>query len=46
MEHLGVSTIEELRAVPAGQLRDAAYAVQGQALSWRPHVDGLSLIHI
>lgn len=40
MEHLGVSTIEELRAVPAGQLRDAAYAVQGQDLSWRPHVDG------
>ena len=40
MEHLGVSTVEELRAVPAEQLRDAAYAVQGQDLSWRPHVDG------
>ena len=26
--------------MPAEQLRDAAYAVQGQDLSWRPHVDG------
>ena len=40
MEYLHVSTIEELRRVPAPQLRDAAYAVQGPDLSWRPHVDG------
>ncbi|MGI6254058.1 MAG: carboxylesterase/lipase family protein [Acutalibacter sp.] len=40
MEHLGVSTMEELRQVPALKLRDAAYAVQGQELSWCPHVDG------
>ena len=40
MDHLGVSTLEELRQVPAGKLRDAAYAVQGQGLSWCPHVDG------
>lgn len=40
MEHLGVSTIAELREVPAEKLRDAAYAVSGQSLSWTPHVDG------
>ncbi len=40
MEHLGVSTIAELRKVPAEKLRDAAYAVSGQNLSWTPHVDG------
>ena len=40
MEHLGVSTLEELRKVPPLELRDAAYAVQGQGLSWCPHVDG------
>lgn len=40
MAYLGVSTIAELRQVPALKLRDGAYAVQGQNLSWRPHVDG------
>lgn len=40
MEHLGVSTVEELRKVPAKKLKDAAYAVSGQNLSWAPHVDG------
>lgn len=42
MEHLGVSAIEELRQVPAGALRDAAYAVAGEGggLRWTPHVDG------
>lgn len=40
MEHLGVSTIQELRQVPALKLRDAAYAVQSDGLSWTPHVDG------
>src|SRR5699024_8243467 len=40
MEYLHVSTVEELRNMPAAQLRDAAYAVQGPDLSWRPHVDG------
>ena len=40
MEHLGVSTIQELRQIPALKLRDAAYAVQGDGLSWTPHVDG------
>ena len=29
-----------LRQVPWGKLRDAAYAVQGEGLSWTPHVDG------
>lgn len=40
MEYLHVSTVAELRRMPAAQLRDAAYAVQGPDLSWRPHVDG------
>ena len=33
MEHLGVSTLEELRQVPALKLRDAAYAVNGPGLA-------------
>ena len=40
MTYLGVSTVEELRRVPAEKLRDGAYAVQGPSLSWSPHVDG------
>lgn len=40
MDCLGVSTISELRQVPAEKLRDAAYAVSGGGLSWTPHVDG------
>ena len=40
MEHLGVSTLEELRQVPALKLRDAAYAVSGPGLGWTPHQDG------
>lgn len=40
MEHLGVSSIEELRRVPAEDLKDAAYAVMGEQLGWTPHVDG------
>lgn len=40
MDHLGVSTIQDLRRVPAGQLRDGAYACGGPGLSWVPHVDG------
>ena len=40
MEHLGVSTLEELRQVPALKLRDAAYAVNGPGLGWTPHQDG------
>ena len=43
MKHLNVSSIEELRKVPAEQLRDAAYAVGGQGLGWTPHVDGFLL---
>ena len=35
MEYLHVSTVAELRRMPAAQLRDAAYAVQGPDLSWR-----------
>lgn len=40
MEHLSVSTVEELRQVPAEKIRDAAYASSGQQLGWTPHVDG------
>lgn len=40
MDHLSVSNLEELRKVPALQLRDAAYAIQGEGLRWCPHVDG------
>ncbi len=41
MAHLKVSTIEELRQVPAQALMEAAYAVQeGGGLCWRPYVDG------
>ena len=41
MEHLKVNTVEELRAVPAQALMQAAYAVQGDGpLCWRPCVDG------
>ncbi len=40
MEQLGVHTVEELRAVPALSLRDAAYGVLSEGLGWRPHVDG------
>ncbi len=41
MDHLHASTLEELRKVPAEQLRDAAYTVgQGEGLCWTPHVDG------
>ncbi len=40
MEHLGVSTIEELRAGSFPPDSWDAAAVQGQDLSWRPHVDG------
>lgn len=43
LEHLGVSSIEALRGVPAEQLRDAAYAVSGPGLGWTPHVDGFLL---
>lgn len=39
MEHLNVSSIDELREIPAERLRDAAYAVNGEGLSWRPHQD-------
>ncbi len=40
MDHLGVKTIDELRKVPAEQLRDGAYAVNGEGLGWTPHKDG------
>ncbi len=41
MEHLGVSTLEELRRVPAEKLMAATYAVQDPGvLGWRPHADG------
>ena len=40
MAWLRVTTVEQLRQVPAEKLRDAAYAVQGETLSWRPHIDG------
>lgn len=40
MKHLGVSTLAELRQVPAETLRDAAYAVSGDGLVWTPHQDG------
>lgn len=41
MEHLGVSDVEALRALPAETLRDAAYAVPaGDGLGWTPHTDG------
>lgn len=43
LEHLGCSTVEQLRQVPANTLRDAAYAMQGEELRWRPHVDGWML---
>ena len=40
MEHLKVSTIDELRRVPADALMQAAYATQTGGLCWRPHIDG------
>lgn len=40
MDHLNVSAIAQLREIPAEKLRDAAYAVSGDGLSWTPHVDG------
>ena len=40
MEHLQVSTIEELRALSAETIRDGAYACMQGALGWTPHVDG------
>lgn len=40
MEYLKVSTVEELRQMPADKLRDAAYAVGGEGLAWDPHMDG------
>ncbi len=43
MDHLGVHSIEELRQVPAEQLRDGAYAVNGPGLGWTPHQDGWML---
>ena len=43
MEHLKVSTVAELRRIPADALRDAAYAVAGDMLPWTPHLDGWML---
>lgn len=43
MEHLNVSSVEELRRVPAEKVRDAAYATGGPGLGWTPHVDGFLL---
>lgn len=43
MEHLNVSTIDELRKAPAEDLVDAAYAVNDGGLGWRPHIDGYLL---
>lgn len=43
MEHLGVDTIDELRKIPAEDLKDAAYAVNTRDLSWAPHIDGVLL---
>lgn len=41
MDHLGLSTIAQLRETPAQALMAAAYAAQeGGRLCWRPHVDG------
>lgn len=41
MDHLGVTTISALRALPAEALREAAYAVLGgPGLRWTPHRDG------
>ena len=43
MAHLGVSTVEQLRQLPAETLCEGAYAVrekEGALLSWCPHVDG------
>ncbi len=40
MEHLRVSSIGELRKIPAEELRDGAYAVNGEGLGWTPHKDG------
>ena len=41
MDYLQVSTIEELRQVPAAALMEGAYAAQGGGpLCWRPHIDG------
>ncbi len=40
MERLHTSTIEELRQIPAEQLMEAAYAVNGPGLGWTPHQDG------
>lgn len=40
MEHLKVTDITELRAVPAESLVEAAYAVNGEGLGWTPHKDG------
>lgn len=40
MAYLGVSSIEELRRIPAEDLKNAAYATLGQELPWTPHVDG------
>ncbi len=44
MKALSVSTVEELRKIPAGKLCEAAYAVLGSGASgWGPHVDGFLL---
>ncbi|WP_322174046.1 carboxylesterase/lipase family protein [Acutalibacter caecimuris] len=43
MDYLHIDTIEALRQVPAGQLREGAYATGGQQLGWTPHVDGWML---
>lgn len=43
MEHLNVSSVEELRRAPAEKIRDAAYATGGPGLGWTPHVDGFLL---
>lgn len=43
MAHLGVDTIDELRKLPAEDLKNAAYAVNTVGLGWVPHIDGVLL---
>ncbi len=40
MKYLHTETIDQLRQVPANALMEAAYAVNGEGLGWRPHKDG------
>ena len=40
MEHLQVTSVAQLREIPADKLVEAAYAVNGEGLGWTPHRDG------